>query len=265
MKRKQKNRLLSQLFRSLESERRLLFVGALLSLMLTSSFSFAANIQGPRRSALEKLQDGNAVRNRLLLRAGRFEVVPALAFTLNDAYRRNALFGLGLNYNMSDTLALGGTLQLGVAFDTALKERLAAERPDRVAKGGFNDLKLSGALELTYTPIFGKLAFLGRKVLDYDAHFLVGAGLVSLAGGTEADGLAPMLVAGFGLRFFVSPSMAVVFQVKDQVFSSALNFIENQGDAADGAKSSSENRFRNNLIVGFGYSFFFPSVPKVSD
>jgi outer membrane beta-barrel protein len=265
MTRKLKNRLSGQFFRSLQSEKHLIAIGLLLAAMLASSVSTAANIQGPRRSALEKLQEGDVVRNRLLLRDSRFEVVPALAFTLNDAYRRNALFGLGLNYNMSDTLALGGTVQFGVGFDTALKERLADERPDRVASGGFNDLKLSVALEFTYTPIFGKLAFMGRKVLDYDAHFIVGAGAVSLDGGTEADGMAPMLVAGVGLRFFVNPSMAVVFQVKDQLFSSALNFIEDQGDSADGAKSSSENRFRNNLIVGFGYSFFFPSAPKVSD
>jgi outer membrane beta-barrel protein len=224
-----------------------------------------ANIQGPRRSALEKLENGDAVRNRLLLRSGRFEMVPGIGFTLNDAFRRNVLFGLDLDYNMSDTLAVGAAFQYGLSFDSALKERLQAERPERVATSGFKDVQLTAAAELTYTPIFGKLAFMGRKVLDYDAHFIVGLGIVSLAGNTDVEGVAPMAVLGAGLRLFVSPSMALSFQVKDQLYSSSLNSVAGAGTETAGAKSSSESRVRSSLAVSIGYSFFFPAEPKVSD
>ena len=195
----------------------------------------AANIQGPKRTALEKLKSGDAVRNRFLLRSERFEVAPTLGFTLNDAFRRNTLFGLELDYNWSDTWA-------------------------------FSDIKLAAALEVAYTPLFGKLAFLGRKVLDYDTHLIAGLGVASVSGSPQVEELSPMLVLGVGLRVFLNRYSAISVQVKDQIFSYALNALgeDSSGDLG-GSKSAADSTFRNTLSVTLGYSFFFPSQPKVSN
>src|SRR5215208_4672846 len=48
-----------------------------------------------------------AVRKLRLYREGRFEVSPHFTFTLLDEYQRQILFGLRLNYNFTDWLALG--------------------------------------------------------------------------------------------------------------------------------------------------------------
>ncbi|MGC6418126.1 MAG: outer membrane beta-barrel domain-containing protein [Bradymonadia bacterium] len=226
----------------------------------------AANIQGPKRTALEKLKSGDAVRNRFLLRSERFEVAPTLGFTLNDAFRRNTLFGLELDYNWSDTWAIGASLQYGVAYDSALKERIQAERPERIDEGAFSDIKLAAALEVAYTPLFGKLAFLGRKVLDYDTHLIAGLGVASVSGSPQVEELSPMLVLGVGLRVFLNRYSAISVQVKDQIFSYALNALgeDSSGDLG-GSKSAADSTFRNTLSVTLGYSFFFPSQPKVSN
>ena len=63
---------------------RLVPVLALATCVTLPSVVEAASIQGPRRSALERLEEGDAIRNRLLLRGGRFELTPALGFTLNE-------------------------------------------------------------------------------------------------------------------------------------------------------------------------------------
>ncbi|MCP5515703.1 MAG: hypothetical protein H7A45_00415, partial [Verrucomicrobiales bacterium] len=62
--------------------RRALTLGLALAVLLPA-VGQAASIQGPRRSALERLEEGDAIRNRLLLRGGRFEVAPSLGFTRN--------------------------------------------------------------------------------------------------------------------------------------------------------------------------------------
>ena len=84
-----------------------------------------------------------------------------------------------MDYHLKDNLALGGRFGYSIASDSALAENLAAKRPNRVKAGGFSDLQLNASVELTYTPIFGKMAFLGRTVLDYDLHVLVGVGIAS--------------------------------------------------------------------------------------
>ncbi|MEE2755958.1 MAG: outer membrane beta-barrel domain-containing protein [Myxococcota bacterium] len=224
-----------------------------------------ANIQGPKRTALEKLQSGDAVRNRFMLRSDRFEVAPTLGFTLNDAFRRNMLLGVDFDFNWSDSWAVGAALQYGLGMDSALKERLEAERPDRVSQGGFAELKLAAAVEVTYTPIFGKLAFLGRKVFDYDTHLIAGAGLVSVSGNPEVEELSPMLVGGVGIRFFMNRSSAILLQFKNQLFSYALNAVDGGSSGGDGAKSGAASEWRNTLSVTIGYSFFFPTQPKVSN
>ena len=42
--------------------------------------SFGAGLLGPKKTALEKLEDGDAIRNRYMLRGGRFELSPGLGF-----------------------------------------------------------------------------------------------------------------------------------------------------------------------------------------
>ncbi len=242
--------------------RQLLLVGCIFGLLLPTICQ-AANIQGPRRSALQKLQDGDAVRKRLLLRESRFEVTPTLGFTLNDAYRRNALFGVKLDYHFRDNLAVGTALLVGVSFDSALAEQLNAKRKERIAKGSFSDVGLLGSVDLTYTPLFGKVAFLGRKVLNYDFQVSLGGGVANLSGSKDVEGLIPVAVAGAGLRIFVDRWMAVNLQVRDYLYSSALNSIADV--TTDEQETRADSAVRNNFVFTMGYSFLFPKVPKVSD
>jgi outer membrane beta-barrel protein len=242
--------------------RHILLLGLSIGLFV-STVAQAANIQGPRRSALQKLQDGDAVRKRLLLREGRFEVSPSFGFTLNDAYRRNALFGVKLDYHIKDNWAVGTSLLMGVSFDSALAEQLNAKRQSRVNEGSFSDVGLLGSLDLTYTPLFGKVAFMGRKVLNYDFQISVGGGVANLSGSTEIEGLVPVAVAGAGLRVFTDKWMAVNIQVRDYLYSSALNAVADAN--TDEQATRAETEVRNNFTFTLGYSFLFPRVPKVSE
>ena len=67
-----------------------------------------------------------------------------------------------MDYRFKDNLALGGRFGYSIASDSALAENLAAKRPNRVKAGGFRPAA-ECSFELTYTPIFGKMAFLGGR------------------------------------------------------------------------------------------------------
>ena len=107
----------------------------LLGLCLGALSAQAANIQGPKRSVLDKLKDEDAVRNRTLYRKGRISVAPALSMTLNDAYRRNVLVGFDGIYNISDEIGVGLGGFFGLAYNTSLADQLETKRKDAVEEG----------------------------------------------------------------------------------------------------------------------------------
>ena len=244
--------------RRLPARRSALLIALCLGVCLPA-VSFGAGLLGPKKTALEKLEDGDAIQNRLLLRGGRFEASPGIGFTLNDAFQRTALLGLQLHYHISDSFAIGVSGYYGVSFNTDLADRIESSRPERAKAGAFTEVGLIASAELTYTPIIGKFALFGRNVFNYDLHILAGAGGVQAKGDPklEAFNIAP--VVGFGMRTFVQDGISVNLQLRDYLYSSSLNAVPSEEGGAEATDSS----FTNNFAVTISAGFFFPQEAKV--
>src|SRR5690349_20474810 len=66
-----------------------------------------------------------AVRKLRLYRRTRFEIAPAVSFTLLDEYQRTIMLGARLQFNFTDWLAIGGWGGWGgLRFPTALTENI---------------------------------------------------------------------------------------------------------------------------------------------
>jgi outer membrane beta-barrel protein len=222
----------------------------------------AANIAGPRRSALERLAEGDAIRRRMLLRGGRFEVTPAIGFTLNDPFRRTFLAGGTLSYHLTDSLSIGATVLGGLPYNSALADRIGEARPERVEDGAFSNLALLASAELQYAPLIGKFAVFGRYVFNYDLHLIGGVGVGLRSGERDVGGASPMPVLGLGLRTFVSNWMAVNLEVRDYIYRASINAVP-RDDGEGGTRA--EESWSNNFAVTIGFSFYFPEMPKLSD
>ena len=223
----------------------------------------AASIQGPRRSALERLEEGDAIRGRLLLRGGRFELTPSFGFTLNDAFQRNILFGGHLAYHISDDWAIGATVLAGTPVESDLAERIGEERPEKVGGDTFANIGLLGTLEGVYTPVIGKFALFGRSVLNYDIHAVFGVGATMVSGSSDVEGATPTGVIGVGMRTFVANGFAVNVEVRDYIYSSALNAVTTTESGE--SETDAESSISNNFALTFGLAIYFPQDPKVSD
>ena len=71
----------------------------------------------------------------------------------------------------------------------------------------------------------------------------------------------PVAVAGAGLRLFTDRWMAVTFEVKDYLYSSALNAIYDPD--VEGDADMAEESVRNNFAFTIGYSpSCFQRFPK---
>lgn len=234
-------------------------------LFLLSLGAHAANIQGPKRSVLDRLKEEDAVRNRQLYRKGRISVAPALAMTLNDAYRRNVLIGFDAIYNVSDEIGVGVNGFFGLAYNTALADQLSDKRSDTVARGAFADIAYLVTSELVYTPIFGKAAFAGTVAVAYDMHLIGGVGLMGFSGSSRLEGASPVGSIGAGLRVFIDKSMAVSFQVRDYIVYKADNVVPDvYADPGEGGLSS-EKSITNQFALMISYAFFFPQMPQIGN
>jgi hypothetical protein len=139
-----------------------------------------------------------------LYREGRFEIAPAVSFTLLDQYRRTIFAGARINYNIKDWLAVGVWGGAGVAsLTTDLADNIDAKAPRNAltavnvnhtgdlqtgsvneGKASFNDqtaqLQYVVAPQVTFIPFRGKLAIFNKIFLDTDFYVAGGVGFVGV-------------------------------------------------------------------------------------
>lgn len=160
-----------------------------------------------------------------LYREGRFELQPNVTFSLLDEFSREIFVGATLNYNISDSIALGVWGSFGVVkMDTALTEHIQdrIKARDCIGSGAaedesnlnYMDCRLSrvnlgskfskqlGTIDwmavpqLTFTPFRGKIAFFQSLFVDTDLHFFVGPAFVGLSERKECSSSTTCTDAG---------------------------------------------------------------------
>jgi outer membrane beta-barrel protein len=151
------------------------------------------------------LKGAPAVRNMRLYREGRFEIAPAVSFTLLDEYRRTIVAGARINYNIKDWIAVGVWGGAGVAsLTTDLADKIDAtaprnaltavnvnhtgdlqmnpSRPEGYASFNNQTAQISYivAPQVTFIPFRGKLAIFNKIFVDTDFYAAGGIGIVGL-------------------------------------------------------------------------------------
>jgi outer membrane beta-barrel protein len=151
------------------------------------------------------LKGAPAVRNMRLYREGRFEIAPAVSFTLLDEFRRTIIAGARINYNIKDWLAVGVWGGAGVvSLTTDLADKIDATAPRNAltavnvnhtgdlqnpatrteGKASFNDqtaqIQYVVAPQVTFIPFRGKLAIFNKIFLDTDFYAAGGVGIVGV-------------------------------------------------------------------------------------
>lgn len=156
-----------------------------------------------------------AVRKLRLQREGRFEVAPNVSFTLLDEYRRTIFFGLRLNYNFTDWVALGVWGAMGndslFTLNTGLSTRIQDVNEERLTNPNdpgcqnlncaltqvnigddFDEqlatLDWAASPQITLVPFRGKLALFQSVFLDTDLYFFGGPAFIGV---TERESCAP--------------------------------------------------------------------------
>lgn len=206
------------------------------------------------------------VSGQLFQKAGRFEVTPLGALSLDDAFFSKYFGGLELGYHLTESWAISLGASGGIATRSgsavvcsastgcsAATETMLRQVPGRI--------RGIAALGVAWAPVYGKLNVLAEKVAHFDLAVLAGADLVArdeILSGADAQvlqtsGGSPKLVTspgvhvGLGAHLFVSELWAVRIQLKDLVyFAKVPNNTAGRG-------------WQNQLFTEVGVSFFLPT------
>jgi len=236
-----------------------------------------------------------AVRKLRLYREGRFELAPAISFTLLDEYQRTIFLGARLNYNITDWLALGvwgaygGLIQIPTSLtdevQTVNRRRRRAEQASidsgagQTPEGRLTAVNLGSSFEdqigsidwivapqVTAVPFRGKLALFQSIYLDTDLYFFGGAAFAGLKERMNCDtdctsqfDQESRVAIGptFGFTFYVNKWSAIGFEYR------AFPFAWNTGgfDTRGGGK---DEKFPDNKITDADREFKFNQVLTIS-
>lgn len=194
------------------------------------------------------------------LKLGRFEASPHIAFVANDPFLNRYVVGTGFGYHITEVFAVETSLDfapdLGEGDWKPLTTQLVTENsvsPD------ISKLTLFGAATFQYSPIYGKLAVVGRNIINFDVYGAFGMGFTRTtddltALGAEDDELAkatqfqthPTTNFGGGVRIIFGESIAARVEARSLVYIETVK--------------STNLEMKNNLLVQGAVSFFFPNM-----
>ena len=209
------------------------------------------------------------VSGQLYQKAGRFEITPSFDMSLEDAFFTKYFAGIEAGYHFTEELSLSASYAAGTSVRTASAVVCPANQGCHPASSTQLDqvagrMRSMGGVEVAWAPVYGKLNVLAAQVIHFDLSILGGADWISrdqVLSAADAQALAagasPPVVSSFGghvglgVRFFVTDSIAIRWQLKDYLYAVPIpNWVE-----ASGVKSSLQNQ----LFTEIGLSFFFPS------
>ncbi len=168
-------------------------------------FAFPEHAEAQEILLTGPLAGAPAVRKLRLRRQARFELAPAVSFTLLDEYQRTILLGARLNYNLTDWLgigvfgAYGGLLRIPTALTDHIQEVNEARRAEfgdnygsspsgrlthvnlgRQFKDQIGQIDWILAPQLTAVPFRGKIALFQSIYIDTDLYLFAGPAFVGL-------------------------------------------------------------------------------------
>ncbi len=186
-----------------------------------------------------------AVQRKGFMKRHRFEVGLDLPATINDAFYEKVGVGGKLAYNFADSfaLALRGAYLWQIRSsharegNTAFSSQLLASR-----------LHGQAMLDGVWSPVYGKVAWIGSSIVHFDVYLLAGVGLAWTATSLAPRSEGPHLAGDFGggLRFYPTSWLALDGGVVGTFYP-------------DQPTTSTPSTIQKVIATKIGFSIFFPS------
>ncbi len=189
---------------------------------------------------LQPFSDIAVISKRYLPKSQRFELFLAPTMILNDAFF--------LNYGGTGRLAYYFRERYGIEVlgtflsvtERSVTQKLAERR---VRTSSFVTPQVFYGVDFKWTPIYGKMSWINKKITPFDLYFSGGAGLT----GTNQATSDPTLHLGTGQIFALSKNSAFRWDFSWNMYVSKT-------------KEDTAGSLYHNIFISMGWSFFFPEA-----
>lgn len=219
-----------------------------------------------KEAARPLIEEIYAVQQRFILKRLRFELQPYWGFTMNDQFVSHPAPGLGINFYITEVLAVGVNGNYYEPFNVDQSFNADVRRSARVSVP-LTEYQWGANFNFTYMPALGKFAGFGDFIFQYDAYVVGGVGVLStrfipvIDPDNRNPSFEPKLAfnAGIGLKIFLSRWFAVVGEIRDYIFNDQLeNLEEDPVDPTNEDTWFGEKKLTNNVQGQVGVSVFIP-------
>lgn len=214
-----------------------------------------------RRSLADKIAP---VSGNLFTKDRRFEITPAIGFSLDDAFFQKYAFGLKLGFHVLESFSIGLHASYALATPGSAVSVCRTEEGCRSPEMGElknvpGKVQLLAGLDLAWSPIYGKINVIAEKVLHFDTAIIVGGSAVQYQapGGTNKFTFGGHV--GLAERFFITPSVTLRLELRDYIYGAQTPRLTR--DPND-PSSKTETRVQNQLMFELGVSFFVGGGPR---
>lgn len=209
-----------------------------------------------------------AVQRMQVLRNGRFELMPSYAITVNDQYVSHPAATIGLNYWITNVLAVGVNFLWYQGIESESDLNFSIRRSFRLAVP-ITEYQMGGHLNFTYVPIYGKFAMFNDTIFQWDSYLIGGVGMVRTRPVAVVDPAIRKFDfdwrvafnAGIGLRVFVTRWLTVFGELRDYVYLEKLENLNVELGSARADENTwigTDPALTNNVAVHMGFTIFFP-------
>lgn len=228
----------------------------------------AADPTGPKPK--EVTEEIYAVQQIYALRNNRLELQAAFGFTLNDPYVSHPNINAGLNYWITNVLAIGANLNWYQGLENEKDLNFHVRRSARLATRP-TEFQFGASLNFTYVPIYGKFAMFNRYIFQWDAYVVGGVGVMRTRPVPVVD---PEFRSfdfsyklsignpGLGFRIFLSKWLTIFGEVRTFPY---LEQLESLRVALGEANRKKEDTWLDNsstlvwnVVASVGVTMYFP-------
>lgn len=228
----------------------------------------AAPEAGPKLK--EVSEEIYAVQQIYALRRNRIELMPSFGFSLNDPFVSHNNVGVGLNYWITNVLAVGANMNWYQGLESESDLNFYVRRSARLATRP-TEFQFGASLNMTYVPVYGKFAMFKRYIFQWDAYLMGGVGIMRTRPVPVVDPTyrtfeytykLSILNPALGLRVFVTKWLTVFGEMRVYPY---LEKLENLRVGLGEANRSNKDAWLDdsstlvfNVVASVGMSIYFP-------
>jgi outer membrane beta-barrel protein len=210
-------------------------------------------------------QDIVVIPRKRFLKGGRFEFSPFAGTSINDILIQHYVFGLDLNFFITDAFSIGlqGDYYVKQLTD---RESLIGLQYNRIPT--LNRYLWSGLLNFGYVPAYGKFALFNKSIVHWEIVVSGGVGITQTEiiprnisfEAFKTNAITPDV--GIGSRFFLFDWLTVNYMFRDYIILDKYEPLNRSAtlykEPAD-AKAHADSKLVNNIMFYVGVGVFLPT------